>query len=95
MKQLSDFHIDKCYKDVTENHTRFTVTATVIAVFHSVMTISTFLILLESVRYYREEYLHKKSCRNVLFHVLPIFFHWQGSHISNIASERAETNGKK
>ena len=34
MKQLSDFHIDKCYKDVTENHTRFTVTAPVIAVFH-------------------------------------------------------------
>ena len=30
MKQLSDFNIDKCHKreDVTENHTRFTVTAT-------------------------------------------------------------------
>jgi len=64
MKQLSDFNIDKCYKgeDVTENHT-----LPVVAVFHSVMTILTFLILSESVRNYRVKSLHKKSCRNVLY----------------------------
>ena len=39
----------------------------VVAVFHSVMTTLTFLILSESVRYYRVKILHKKSCRNVLY----------------------------
>ena len=50
-----------------ENHTRFTVTALVKAVFHSVMTILTFLILTKSVRCYRAKFLHKKSWRNVLY----------------------------
>ena len=39
----------------------------VVAVFFSVLTISTFLILSESVRYYRAKSLHKKTCRSVFY----------------------------
>ena len=39
----------------------------VVAVFHSVLTILTFLILSESVRYCRAKSLDKTSCRSVLY----------------------------
>ena len=69
MKQLSDFKIDKRYKgeDVTENYTRFTVTATCGSGISLCYDYFNVLILSESVRYYRVKILHKTSYRNVLY----------------------------
>ena len=60
-------------EDVTDNHTRFTVTAPMEAVFHSVMTILTFLIWTEWVRYYRVTFYIKSLAAMFFIAVILIF----------------------
>ena len=75
MKQLSDFNIDKCYKgeDVTENHTRFTVTVTCGSGISLCFDYFNVFDLVRVSPILPCKRLHKKSCRSVLYSCYLIF----------------------